>query len=727
MPQCQHLSFLLLLLLPVFCRAADQESGTLRSTAEIRRLPRAGQAKRPPVDLECTVLRLLNGAPLNLQVWQDGTALYVNAAAAFKQGVNAEPWLNLKPGDRVRLQGNVQTGYFAPTIDPSSIDFLAHGSLPEPRPIVASELGSGQLDGQWVSISGVVQALNPPSKSQGNYWRFEMGSAHGQFSARIERVGKQDFTGSQVSLRGLCLPYFNYRGTMLGLMINLRSVDDITILRPAENDPFAAPVVTPLTMRDFDPDPGAGSGRRVLKGVVIYSQPGSHLLIQNGDYGVKIGLAANQSARVGDLVEATGFVQLSGAVAELTHALVRTTGTAPLPDPVPVSAVALSGNTLVNPGIKNASVLPDFHHRLVTLRGVLLKADRDPDGRPTLWVENNARPPLVVPVTVPAALEAPPIGSVVDVLGICEFQISRPSDTGSALLPESLKVSLSRVEDLKVIERPSWWTPVRLRILAGVIIVLLALTLFQIRRLRRRVRLSGRAVKEALQKQQAAETRSEERQRLAEEIHDTMAQNLTGVALQIGAAGMASAAAPPEVSQHLKLASGLLDFAREEIRRTLFDLRSGQLENGNLTQTLHNITRMITQSRACDVDWQVTGTAPYVHPLAAHSLLRVAQESLANSLKHGRASRILVLLHYAETSVRLTITDNGHGCGPGPLPGPMEGHFGIENMRGWVRRLEGEFHFHSQPGSGTAVTVTVPINPNNPNPGASPAPILFTA
>lgn len=706
--------------MPLLCIAETREDGTLRSTEAIRRLPREVQGKRPPVDLECVVLCLLDGSPLNLQIWQDGTALYVNAAAAAARGVKSDLWRSLRPGDRVRLRGHVTKGYFAPTVDPIAIDFLSHGALPEPRPVVASDLASGQLDGQWASISGVVQAVSPRYKGRVNSSLLEMGSAHGLFTAHIDGSELSHFIGSEVRLQGLCLPYFNYRMQMLGLMIHLRSVDDITVLRPAEEDPFSAPEVLPMNMQEFDPEEGTGSSRRILKGVVISREPGSHLLVHNRGYGIKVGLAPDQSASVGDLVEASGFVRLNGSVAELAHALVRTAGTGPLPDPVSVSTVTLSRNALVQPGI--SGVMPDLHNRLVTLHGVLIHADTPPVGSPMLWIKNSGAPPLIIPVTVPAGFQFPPIGSVVEALGICEMVISRKPRDASTFFGESLKITLSRVQDLKVLERPAWWTPLRLRILTGVIITLLALALFQMRKLHHRVRLSWRAMKEALQKQQAAETRSEERQRLAEEIHDTMAQNLTGVALQIGAAGMASAAAPPEVSQHLKLASGLLDFAREEIRRTLFDLRSGQLENGNLTETLHNITRMITKSRACDVDWEVSGTAPYVHPLAAHSLLRVAQESLNNSIKHGRASRILVLLHYSESSVRLTITDNGHGCGPEPLPGPMQGHFGLENMRGWVRRLEGDFHFHSLPGSGTAVTVTVPVQLNNPNPSSVPSP-----
>lgn len=704
--------------------AGQDDSGeVMRSLEEIRRLPRAKQEARSKVEIEGIFITPFKGVPPDLQIYQNGTSLYVVTGWAKARGVDIEPWAQLRPGDRVRLRGHVLPGRFAPTLDPDSIERLGEGSLPEPREVLASELGSGQLDGQWITITGVVQSVKELDRK--THWICEMGSAHGKFNAKIVGTNPASLTGSQIRIKGVALPYFNFRGQMLGLMVLIPFTDWITVLRPADADPFKVPEITFRTMRDFDPEEGTDSGRRRLKGVVTFVEPDSYLFLQADNLGIKVGLIPGQTAAVEDEVEAAGFVVMNGSFAGLEHAFIRRLGTAPLPSPALLTSEGKTLSSVLDPQFYySVPPPPDVHCRLVSLQGKLLKVDSLRRDRPTLWIEPPGDSALTIPVTVSGELIPPRLGSIVEMRGICELIMPEQPAPDSILGPEGLKIHLASPQDLTVIQAAPWWTPARQWMLIGGIAAVLGLTLLQVRALRHRIRVGAAALSELIVHRRADEARAEERQRLAEEVHDIMAQSLTGVSLQIKAADMTRISAPAEVPRHLKLASGLLDFARDEIRRTVFDLRSGLLDDGDLSTALKGTAEMFALSGACEVDWNITGAGARIHPLAAHSLVRIIQEGLTNSQKHGRATRVEIQLDCSPRAIHLVIRDNGVGSAASDRPGPADGHFGLEGMRGRARRLGGEFKFTSTPGHGTTVEAHIPLIPaaaTTPlNPGSRP-------
>ncbi|MES2707221.1 MAG: ATP-binding protein [Verrucomicrobiota bacterium] len=282
-------------------------------------------------------------------------------------------------------------------------------------------------------------------------------------------------------------------------------------------------------------------------------------------------------------------------------------------------------------------------------------------------------------------------------------------------VPAGLRVFLASGKDFRVIREAPERIPVRQWMLAGGVTTVFALILLQVRSLRRQVRIGAAALAEAGVQRRAAEARAEERQRLTEEIHDIMAQSLTGVALQLGAADLARISAPAEVPRHLKLASGLLDFTRDEIRRTLLDLRSGLLDRGDLAGSLKNMAEMFVKTGGCGVEWEIIGVPSHVHPLTVHSLLRVIQEGMTNALTHGRATRIDIRVDYSPPGgISIVLRDNGQGSSSCTRPGPADGHFGLESMRGRIRRLGGNFKFTSQPGKGAIVEASIPLQPDSP-------------
>ncbi|MBG0565577.1 sensor histidine kinase [Actinoplanes aureus] len=194
---------------------------------------------------------------------------------------------------------------------------------------------------------------------------------------------------------------------------------------------------------------------------------------------------------------------------------------------------------------------------------------------------------------------------------------------------------------------------------------------------------------------------AEERARLAREIHDTVAQGLTGIVTQLEAVGdLPSASARGRVETAQRLARTSL----VEVRRSIDALRPGPLQDARLSEAVRQAVTTWSEQYDVAANFTVTGT-----PLPAHSevevtLLRAAQEALSNVGRHARASRVDVTLSYMEDVIVLDVRDDGTG-----FDRPQAGGFGLTALRQRVGALSGSVDVESSPGAGTAVSVTVPV------------------
>jgi PAS domain S-box-containing protein len=209
-----------------------------------------------------------------------------------------------------------------------------------------------------------------------------------------------------------------------------------------------------------------------------------------------------------------------------------------------------------------------------------------------------------------------------------------------------------------------------------------------------------------LQKQAEAASIIEERNRMAREIHDTLAQAFTGILAQVGAANQVLTDDVEATQAHLDLIKELARTGLVEARRSVVALRPQLLEEGSLQSALH---RLIAQIRAAAMDTtlycEIEGTV-YALPTEVESnLLRVGQEALTNAIKHANADKIRVELVYDRDQVCLRVQDNGQGFGVGSIPS-SEG-FGLLGMSERAERIGAQLTIRSQPGQGTEIIVTV--------------------
>ncbi|PRY40343.1 sensor histidine kinase [Umezawaea tangerina] len=195
----------------------------------------------------------------------------------------------------------------------------------------------------------------------------------------------------------------------------------------------------------------------------------------------------------------------------------------------------------------------------------------------------------------------------------------------------------------------------------------------------------------------------DERQRMAREIHDTLAQGFTGIITQLEAAEQTG-----DWRARVATATRLARENLTEARRSVHALRPAPLANAALPEALAEVVEGWRGATGVPVEVTTTGTARPMHPEVEVALLRTAQEALANVAKHAAASRVGLTLSYMEDVVTLDVRDDGVGFDPGATGG--EG-FGLMTMRQRVSRLAGAFEVESEPGLGTAVSASVPAIP----------------
>ena len=214
----------------------------------------------------------------------------------------------------------------------------------------------------------------------------------------------------------------------------------------------------------------------------------------------------------------------------------------------------------------------------------------------------------------------------------------------------------------------------------------------------------------------------DERQRMAREIHDTLAQGLIGIITQLQAAELAAEQAPDRWRAHFEAATGLARESLAEARRSVDALRPQQLETAGLGEALAGVAERWSALHGVAVEVTTTGAARPMTSQAELALLRAAQEALANVARHARAGAVTLTLGYRDHEVTLDVRDDGCGFDPSPARVPVRvpaapdasaatdvgGGFGLKAMRERIEALSGTLRVQSAPGSGTTVSACVP-------------------
>ena len=241
---------------------------------------------------------------------------------------------------------------------------------------------------------------------------------------------------------------------------------------------------------------------------------------------------------------------------------------------------------------------------------------------------------------VPSAVEHIEIGTTVSVVGVCVMETENWNR--HAILPRThgMFISVNSTDNIKIIATPPWWTPARLiAVICALILFIVAILAwnFSLRRLSER---RGRELFRNQIVRAESELRIDERTRLAVELHDHLAQNLTAIAYQLASAERSQTSAPEASSRHLSTAHRMLGSCRTELRRCLWDLRSDALNEPDIALAIRKSIEPVAGDAVADVSFPVQRTK--LSDSTVHAILGIIRELTANAVNHGKAGHIKV-------------------------------------------------------------------------------------
>ena len=200
----------------------------------------------------------------------------------------------------------------------------------------------------------------------------------------------------------------------------------------------------------------------------------------------------------------------------------------------------------------------------------------------------------------------------------------------------------------------------------------------------------------------------EERNQLAAEIHDALAQSFTGISMQLGVAEEQLAAKQGDPLCQIQRANEIAKFGLAEARRSILSLRSSAIEESGLTTTLQRLVEHSNVAGRLRCDFRSDNIPEEsLPPKIQHELLRFAQEAISNAVRHAKPTVVSVTLRWEPPNLILQVKDNGSGISRASLE-KSEG-FGLRNMRTRASQIDGKLDIHTTAGHGTSIVLTVPI------------------
>ena len=193
-----------------------------------------------------------------------------------------------------------------------------------------------------------------------------------------------------------------------------------------------------------------------------------------------------------------------------------------------------------------------------------------------------------------------------------------------------------------------------------------------------------------------------ERQRLARDIHDTLAQHFTSIIMHLSAAKHSN---PESVQSEVQQAEDAAREGLDEIRRIVWDMQPEQIEKASLVEAVEELAARWSAENSVQVKMKVTGTPHSLPSSAETALLRISQEAMHNINKHAQAKNVNITFSFMEDMFVMDIADDGLGFEPSKI----KNGFGMKTMRDRVEELSGTLTIESERGAGTAIAVSIPI------------------
>ena len=651
----------------------------LSTIAEINAFPESEYAKGIPFRITGQIVAasdnktvVLADGPNRLSFWLD--------------------WKGLcKSGDFVIVTGRTAINPYGDRyLTISQVYVTGHGSAPEPIDATIEQIHRNAINRTLVRVSGTVTDAFQDEIDPGYLHLILTDGGRSIILHLMTRDGAppelQKFVNAMVRTVGICFQRQSGWRKFSLPNVSIDKLSDIEILTPAPADPFDVESLT-----DAGRSPAevlVGGGRRRANGRVVAVWNRDRFLVRSANGRIVQAIVAHDQPLppTGEYVRVVGQPQTDLFHANLISAVWRTEESEPVELPEPL---AVSVRDLLTDKHGNRRFHMPWHGQAIRVTGLVrsLPARNGIDTKALLDCDG-----LIVPVETsgcPEALDALAVGSVVTISGVCLMEADDWHPDQPFPRVKGFTVILRTPRDVVIDARPPWWTPRRL---LAVIAALL-------------VGLLGVGIRTRVQRR-IDELRIGERTRLAVELHDTLSQNLAGVACQVASSRNAISENDELARDRLRTAERMLKSCRTELRQCLFDLRNDALEEPDFAAALRKTLEQVETDANVRVECDIRRSR--LHDAAAHALLCIARELVANAVRHGSAQNVVIGGRTDGDAVTMTVTDDGCGFDPERCAGLAEGHFGLSGIGDRVKHLNGDFRIHSTRNGGTTATVTIP-------------------
>jgi signal transduction histidine kinase len=654
----------------------------LRKVAEVLSLSEAEASRSLAVRLEGVVIGEAPPVGKAFVLWDGRDSIYVRDETAGERGT-------FRRGDRVELEAVSGVGGFTPSLYMRAGRRLGEGAIPAPREVTSDQLLTGQCDAQWVRVRGIVRQCEPSTVWAGR-WRLTLLSGGQLLTVHVnDDLRPERLVDAQVAVDGLVFNQHNMsRQSVSALLFVPEGVPpEVEVAAPA--DPFALPVRAVGSLLQFERN-GRPGHRVHVRGQVVHQQAGGAFWIRDGARGLCVMSPQADALRAGDLVEVVGFPVQGGYTPRLADAVYRRAGSGAAPEAVAPADIRAA--------IAHDSDLVAIEGRLVERRRVAegLALVLDWGGRlvsATLpLVEGEAVPPGWLP------------GSLVRATGICQVPADEPGRASGTWEARSFELTLRSAADLRVLQPAPWWSRERLFWGLGIALGVSALgtglvLVLARRRLREQAERRGRAEAEFA-------AILSERNRVAREIHDTLAQGLAAISMRLELAKNVAAGDWAAIMRQVETAHRLTRETLAEARASIWDMRSQVLETCDLAGALEGVLRQLSEGTSVATACRVAGDRRRLAPVVEGELLRIGQEAITNAFKHAAPQHVEVALTFSEKEVELVVADDGAGFEPARVA--VSGRrYGLVGIRERVAQLGAHLELVSAPGRGTRLVVRV--------------------
>lgn len=605
-----------------------------------------------------------------------------SAGIFVEQALRKDDETSPKPGDQLEITGITGEGLFAPVIkgvgaqDPL-VTRIRPGALPEARLIDGAEMSRPGLDCDWVSIDTWVSEVLMDNhdvtlvcRSENCVFRILLDSP------LLPESVPWDLAESRVRARGVVATTFNRGRQMTARFLRVLAISEITPLTPQRDLPTEPPLVRPAELMQAK-GPGPGDLVRV-RGIASLALPGRGLFLQVEGGGIWVQTAQPIAAPPGTVIEVIGWPRPGELKPFLRAHRASVRGTTTPPEATPLRA--------------SEALKASHDAEWVSVEAELLDSSHGPDGT-TLELRDAG---VIFRGLVPDAVQHPmpelATGSRIRISGI-----SSVTSIGGFILrvEDKLQLLARTPADVKLLAPPPFWTVRHVSLLAAALIAVIFGIL-----------VVSRAHRRGEQKIQRREFEAvlAERGRFAREIHDSLAQGLTSVSLQLECVRDQLTENPASAAHHVETARSLVRDSLKEARRTVWNLRPLALEEAALVTALQRYAAHLTDAGRIAFHQQIEGTPRPLPPSREDTLLRIGQEALTNAARHASATEIHLTLRFGPGWVTLSIKDNGQGFDVVTRVGQG---FGLTGMRERVAAHNGSLSIDSRPGHGTEVSATL--------------------